>query len=184
MISKSFVLFYSFKKEIKMILFSFPIYIPVLALNDWAVHVIPKSMNKQKCKKNGTFWQFTKQHTRHGWCFASWTDVVLYCSKIAPIHRTGSNKNPSIGKSITGKGWVAIWATNRQFLQWQTLFQPNSKSIRVHSQFWPHEDTIYLRKELNGSKIMHEAISILFGSNLPNLKNEENMLSHSIYNAF
>lgn len=51
MISKSFVLFYSFKKEIKMILFSFPIYIPVLAMNDWAVHFIPKSMNKQKCKK-------------------------------------------------------------------------------------------------------------------------------------
>lgn len=51
MISKSFVLFYSFKKEIKMILFRFPIYIHVLAVNDWAVHVIPKSMNKQKCKK-------------------------------------------------------------------------------------------------------------------------------------
>lgn len=43
---------------------------------------------------------------------------------------------------------------------------------------------MYLRKELNGSKIMHEAISILFGSNLPNLKNEEKMLSHSIHNAF
>lgn len=51
MITKSFVLFYSFKKEIKMILFRFPIYIHVLAVNDWAVHVIPKSMNKQKCKK-------------------------------------------------------------------------------------------------------------------------------------
>ncbi len=31
---------------------------------------------------------------------------------------------------------------------------------------------------------MHKAISILFGSNLPNLKNEEKMLSRSIRNAF
>lgn len=30
---------------------------------------------------------------------------------------------------------------------------------------------------------MLEAISILFGFNLPNSKNAENMLSHSIYNA-
>lgn len=126
-----------------------------------------------------TFWQTLQNSKPQMWCFVSWN----YYSNIAPIHRAASNRNPSIGKSITGKGWVAMLATNRQFLLWQTLFQPNSKLICVHSQFWPHEDTIYLRKELNGSKIMHEAIRILFGFSLPNLKNDEKILSHSVSNA-